>query len=164
MPKYRLSDGHDFAQRNNPTATSMATIDDQKASARGHSRPQPEGTVEANEEAGPQSLGPVIELGDLTTGPEAEVSRLKSNMTMMLAEVNRIRSEHASLAADYQGLTLEFRDIKLVLAKVHAKELRAIERPGRWSQFTERLRAMFRSGPDPRKNQRSTPHTSSSIR
>jgi hypothetical protein len=45
------------------------------------------------------------------------------------------------------------RDIKLVLAKVHAKELRAIERRSSWMESLRLLREMFQKGPNHRKNQ-----------
>jgi len=69
----------------------------------------------------------VIELGDLTTGPESEIDRVKLRMIALSAEIGELRSENVRLASDYQKLTTELREIKLVLARAHAKELRAVE-------------------------------------
>jgi hypothetical protein len=89
------------------------------------------------------SSGPVIELHDLTTGPEAEINRLKSNMLTLLEEMNQIRRQHAGLLADHQKLTGELREIKLVLAKVHAKELSSIERQKAWREWLSKFSDFF---------------------
>jgi len=132
----------------------MPTINDQKADLQDNSGRQTDSEVETAEETPADSSRPVIELGDLTTGAEAEVNRVKSNMIALSAEISRIRSEHVGLASDYQKLTGELRDIKLVLAKVHVKELRAIERRNSWMESLRLLREMFQKGPNHRKNQR----------
>ena len=82
---------------------------------------------EADERSPADSRRPVIELGDLTTGPESEIDRVKSRMVALSAEIGEIRSENVRLASDYQKLNTELREIKLVLARAHAKELRAVE-------------------------------------
>jgi regulator of replication initiation timing len=87
--------------------------------------------------------GPVIELGDLTTGPEADVNQLKSDLGTLREEMKQIRGQHAGLASEYQKLNQELRDIKLVLAKAHAKELAAIEGRSSWAQSVNRLREVF---------------------
>jgi hypothetical protein len=69
-------------------------------------------------------------------------------------EISQLRGEHVGLASDYQKLTGELRDIKLVLAKVHAKELRAIERRSSWMESLRRLREMFQKGRKHSNNQR----------
>ena len=99
----------------------MPIINDQKAELRVKSRQQPESQVDADEETPHDSSRPVIELADLTTGPEAEVNRLKASMITLSAEIGQIRNVHVQLASDYQTLTSELREIKLVLAKVQAK-------------------------------------------
>lgn len=83
---------------------------------------------EAAEGSRADSKRQVIELGDLTTGPESEIDRVKSRMVAISAEIGEIRGQNVRLASDYQKLTTELREIKLVLARVHAKELRAVER------------------------------------
>ena len=50
----------------------------------------------------------VIVLHDLTSGPEAEVGRLKSRMVELNAEIGSLRNENQSLKA-------EMREMKLVL-------------------------------------------------
>jgi hypothetical protein len=89
----------------------------------------------------------VIELADLTSNPEAEISKLKSTMSAMAAEIGHIRGENVKLIADYQKLTTEFREIKLVLAKVHAKELRAVEGRSSWLESLD-LQGMFKKNQD----------------
>jgi len=118
----------------------------------GQSRRQPDCQVEDDEKTKAESSGPVIELADLSTGAEADVGRLKSSLIALSGEIGQIRSEHVGLAADYQKLTGELRDIKLVLAKVHAKELRGIERRGSWMESLRRLREMFQKSPHSLKN------------
>lgn len=131
----------------------MPIINDQKADLGVKSRRQTGAEVDTAEETPADSSRPVIELGDLTTGAEAEVSRLKSGMIALSGEISQIRGEHVSLASDYQTLTGELRDIKLVLAKVHVKELRAIERCSSWMESLRLLREKFQKSPKPRKNQ-----------
>ena len=139
----------------------MPIIDDQKADLQGNSGRQTDSEVETAEETSADSSRPVIELGDLTTGPEAEVNRLKSTMIMLSEEISQIRGEHVGLASDYQKLTGELRDIKLVLAKVHAKELRAIERRSSWMESLRRLREMFQKGRKHSNNQQARNRVSS---
>ena len=133
----------------------MPLTEEQKANLRDKLRQQPDSPVEANEDAPADSALPAIELGDLTSGPEAEINRLKSSMVTLSAEIGQIRSENVRLASDYQKLTTELREIKLVLAKVHAKELRAIERRSSWSRSLKMLQGMFQNRPNSRKNGRS---------
>ena len=104
----------------------MAEIKDRKANLLRKLRQQPDSPVEADEDSPADLKRQTIELGDLTSGPEAEINRLKSSMITMSEEIGQIRSENVRLASDYQKLTTELREIKLVLARVHAKELRAI--------------------------------------
>jgi hypothetical protein len=139
----------------------MPIIDDQKAEFQGKSRRQTDSEVETEEKTSVELSRPVIELGDLTTGAEAEVSRLKSTMIALSGEISQIRGEHVGLASDYQKLTGELRDIKLVLAKVHAKELRAIERRSSWMESLRPLREMFQKNPNQGKNQRAKNRVSS---
>jgi len=131
----------------------MPTINNQKADLPDNSRRQTDSEVETAEETPADSSPAVIELGDLTTGAEAEVNRVKSNMLALSAEISRIRSEHVGLASDYQKLTGELRDIKLVLAKVHVKELRTIERRNSWMESLRQLRELFQKNPNKAKNQ-----------
>lgn len=131
----------------------MPLNDDQKAAFPGKSRRQPDCQAEANEATPVDSSRPVIELGDLTTDADSEVHRLKSSMLALSGEISQIRSEHVGLASDYQKLTAELRDIKLVLAKVHAKELRAVESRGSWMEPIKRLGEMFQNKPNHRKSQ-----------
>ncbi|MGH7887348.1 MAG: hypothetical protein ACREPG_05750 [Candidatus Binatia bacterium] len=131
----------------------MPLNQNQKVDLHGDLRGQQDGQMEAEQKAPPESSRPVIELGDLSTGPEAEVSRLKSSMIALSGEISQIRGEHVGLASDYQKLTGELREIKLVLAKVHAKELRAIEWRSSWMESLRRLREMFQKGPNHRKSQ-----------
>jgi hypothetical protein len=131
----------------------MPTINNQKADLPDNSRRQTDSEVETAEETPADSSPAVIELGDLTTGAEAEVNRVKSNMLALSAGISRIRSEHVGLASDYQKLTGELRDIKLVLAKVHVKELRTIERRNSWMESLRQLRELFQKNPNKAKNQ-----------
>jgi hypothetical protein len=139
----------------------MPTINHQKADLPVNSGRQTDSEVEADEESPTDSSRPVIELGDLTTGAEAEVNRVKSNMIALSAEISRIRSEHVGLASDYQKLTGELRDIKLVLAKVHVKELRTIERRNSWMESLRQLCEIFQRRPDQAKDQRGKNRVSS---
>lgn len=114
----------------------MAKSENQKARSRdklsGHCDPRPEPAENSSAEA----TRPVIELGDLTSGPEAELGRLK-------ATLDQIRRENVRLTADNHKLTSELREAKLVLAKVHAKELQAIERRGSWMGSFNLTQDMF---------------------
>jgi hypothetical protein len=139
----------------------MPTINHQKADLPVNSGRQTDSEVEADEETPTDSSRPVIELGDLTTGAEAEVNRVKSNVIALSAEISRIRSEHVGLASDYQKLTGELRDIKLVLAKVHVKELRTIERRNSWMESLRQLCEIFQRRPDQAKDQRAKNRVSS---
>jgi hypothetical protein len=132
----------------------MPTLNHQKADLPDHSGRQTDSEVETVEDTPADSSRPVIELGDLTTGAEAEVNRVKSNMIALSAEISRIRSEHVGLASDYQKLTGELRDIKLVLAKVHVKELRTIERRNSWMESLRQLRKIFQKKDHQAKDQR----------
>ena len=76
-------------------------------------------------------------------------------------EISQMRGEPVGLALDYQKLTGELRDIKLVLATVHAKELRAIEQRSSWMESLRRLREMFQKGGTHSNNQRSRNRRSS---
>jgi chromosome segregation ATPase len=93
----------------------------------------------------------VIELADLTTGPESDVNRLKSGIAALAADMRQIRGEQASLASNYETLSSELRDIKLVLAKVHANELRVSERSNSWFQPLPWVHAIFRKNNKPDK-------------
>ncbi|MBM4296403.1 MAG: hypothetical protein FJ143_01540 [Deltaproteobacteria bacterium] len=130
----------------------MSSVKDSKAGSRAGVPGESDQPLEASVEIPVIPSGPVIELGDLSTGPEAEVGRLRSSMITICSEMNQIRGEHAGLASDYQKLTSELRDIKLVLAKVHAKELGAIERYNSWMQSLNRLREVFQSPASRQKN------------
>ena len=87
----------------------MPLTKEQKADLRDELRQQPNCSVEANEDAPADLKRQTIELGDLTSGPEAEINRLKSSMITMSAEIGQIRSENVRLASDYQKLTTELR-------------------------------------------------------
>jgi len=139
----------------------MRLYSDQKADFQDIPRQQPECQVEAEGEAPVDSSRPVIALGDLTTGAEAEVGRLKAGMIALSAEIGQIRGEHAGLASDYRKLTGELREIKLVLAKVHAKELRAIESGSGWMESLRLLREVFQKNPNQCKSQGAKSRTSS---
>jgi len=67
----------------------------------------------------------VIVLQDLTTGTEAEVGRLKTQVSELAAEIGSLRHENQSLKA-------ELREIKLVLSKVQLNELRGLEKANSW--------------------------------
>lgn len=131
----------------------MRLYNDQKADFHDIPHQQPECQIEAEGETPVDSSRPVIALGDLTTGAEAEVSRLKSSMIALSAEFSQIRGEQAILASDCQKLTGELREIKLVLAKVHAKELRAIESRSSWLESLRLLGEVFQKNPNQGKSQ-----------
>jgi hypothetical protein len=141
----------------------MPTSNEPKTASRDRAPRQSERSVETTEDTPVIPSGPVIELGDLSTGPEAEVDRLKSSMSTLYEEMNQIRGQHAGLASDYQKLTGELRDIKLILAKAHAKELSAIEGRNCWVQSLNRLREIFRTGSNPHKNIESKSNRTSSL-
>ena len=67
----------------------------------------------------------VIVLHDLTPGPEAEISRLKTRVIELTVETGNLRNENQSLKA-------ELREIKLVLSKVQLDELRGFEKVNSW--------------------------------
>ena len=67
----------------------------------------------------------VIALHDLTRGPEADVSRLKTRLGELTVEIGTLRNENQSLKA-------ELREIKLVLSKVQLEELRGFEKVNSW--------------------------------
>ena len=73
----------------------------------------------------------VIVLHDLTSGPEAEVGRLKSRMVELNAEIGSLRNENQSLKA-------EMRELKLVLSKVQLSELRGLEKVNSWLRSLKR--------------------------
>lgn len=129
----------------------MPTVKEQGIDPRGYSRGQPNGQVGANIDAGENQTGSVIELADLTTGPESDVNRLKSGIAALAADMRQIRGEQASLASNYETLSSELRDIKLVLAKVHANELRVSERSNSWFQPLPWVHAIFRKNNKPDK-------------
>ncbi len=106
-----------------------------------------DGQVANDEKTQAGSSGPVIELADLSAGADADVNRLQANLNALSGEISQIRNQHVGLAADYQKLTEELRDTKLVLAKVHAKELRGIEKRASWRESLRRLRQMFQKSP-----------------
>lgn len=132
-------------QREQRAFSAMPIIDDQKDDLQGNSGRQTDSEVETAEETPVDSSRPVIELGDLTTGHEAEVNRVKSTIITLSGAISQMRGEHIGLASDYPKLKGELRDIKLVLAKVHLKELRTIERRSSWMKSLTRLREMFQS-------------------
>jgi hypothetical protein len=113
-------------------ARSMPTIKDKKSILQDKLRRPSDLAAETNEDSPPDANRTVIELGDLSSGTEAELDRLRSTVSTMSAAIDQIRNEHVRLASDCQKLTTELREIKLVLAKVHAKELRAVERRQSW--------------------------------
>ncbi len=110
----------------------MADIKHKTSTSPNHLRQQSEPAAPCSTDAAIDAKRPVIELADLTSGAEAEAARLKSAMASMSATIEQMRSENVRLTTDNQKLTAELREIKLVLAKVHAKELRTIERGGSW--------------------------------
>jgi hypothetical protein len=67
----------------------------------------------------------VIVLHDLTTGPEADIGRLKTRLSELTVEIGNLRNENQSLKA-------ELREIKLVLSKVQLNELRGFEKVNSW--------------------------------
>lgn len=72
------------------------------------------------------AAGPnVIMLHDLTTGPEADIGRLKTRLSELTVEIGTLRNENQSLKA-------ELREIKLVLSKVQLEELRGFEKVNSW--------------------------------
>lgn len=73
-----------------------------------------------------------IELDDRTVGPGAEINRLKSKLLTVSEEISQLRHENVKLESEYQNLKAEFREFKLVLAKLEIKELRAVERVSSW--------------------------------
>jgi small-conductance mechanosensitive channel len=113
-------------------ASSMQTIKDKKSNLQDKLRRPTDLTSEANEDSPPDAKRAVIELGDLISGPDEELDRLRSTMNTMSAAIDQIRNDNVRLASDCQKLTTELREIKLVLAKVHAKELRAVEQRQSW--------------------------------
>jgi chromosome segregation ATPase len=67
----------------------------------------------------------VIELGDLTSGPEAEINRLKAQIVDLNKELSGLRGEN-------QGLKAELREIKIQLSKVQLSEWRGLENVDSW--------------------------------
>ena len=119
------------------------------AEVAGDPRRQSDGQLENDDKTQAGPSGPAIELADLSMGVEADVGRLRSSLTALAGDISQIRSEHVGLAADYLKLTDELRDIKLVLAKVHAKELHGIEQRASWMDSLRRLGQWFDRCPSP---------------
>ena len=67
----------------------------------------------------------VIVLHDLTTGPEADIRRLKTRLSELTVEIGALRNENQTLKG-------ELREIKLVLSKVQLNELRGFEKVNSW--------------------------------
>lgn len=80
-----------------------------------------------------------IELDDRTVGPEAEINRLKSKLLTVSEEISQLRHENVKLESEHQNLKAEFREFKLVLAKLEIKELRAVERVSSWMRSLRML-------------------------
>jgi hypothetical protein len=78
------------------------------------------------------SARPVIALHDLRMGPEAEIERLKTQLATLTVELDNLRSEHQRLIAGKQILTAELLEMKLVLSKIQADELRGLEKGNSW--------------------------------
>jgi hypothetical protein len=113
-------------------ASRMPTVNNKKIKPEDRSS-QPSDLPDAiHEDSRPEAERKVIELGDLTSGPDSEVNEIKAAMNNMSAAIDLIRNENVKLSSDYQKLSTELREIKLVLAKVHAKELQTIERRRFW--------------------------------
>ena len=74
----------------------------------------------------------VIVLHDLTSGPEAEVGRLKSRMVAESGGIGSLRNENQSLKA-------EMREMKLVLSKVQLSELRGLDKVNSWLRSLKRM-------------------------
>ena len=76
--------------------------------------------------------GPVIALDDRRMGPEAEIERLNAQLASLTADMNNLRAENQKLTADKQILTAELLEMKLVMSKLQADELRDFEKGNSW--------------------------------
>ncbi len=103
-------------------------IMDRKAQTRERPRQQPEPKADGVGAA----ARPVIALHDLRMGPEAEIDRLKAQLATLTVDLDNLRSENQKLIADKQTLTSELLEMKLVMSKLQADELRGLEKGNSW--------------------------------
>ena len=75
---------------------------------------------------------PIIALHDLRMGPEAEIERLNAQLDSLTADVNNLRAENQKLTANKEILTAELMEMKLVMSKLQADELRDLEKGNSW--------------------------------
>ena len=75
---------------------------------------------------------PVIALHDLRMGPEAEIERLNAQLASLTADVDNLRAENQKLTADKQILTSELLEMKMVMSRLQADELRELEKGNSW--------------------------------
>ena len=75
---------------------------------------------------------PVIALHDLRMGPEAEIERLSAQLASLTADMNNLRAENQKLTANKEILTAELLEMKLVMSKLQADELRDLEKGNSW--------------------------------
>ena len=101
---------------------------DRKAQTRERPRQQPEPKADG---AG-AAARPVIALHDLRMGSEAEIDRLKAQMASLTADIDNLRTENQKLTTDKQILTSELLEMKLVMSKLQADELRGLEKGNFW--------------------------------
>ena len=73
----------------------------------------------------------VIVLHDLTSGPEAEIGRLRTRVMELTDEIGSLRKEN-------QGIKAEMREIKTVLSKLHLNELRGLDKVNSWLRALKR--------------------------
>lgn len=105
-------------------------------------RAQEDPTAEADVDSSTEPNRPIIELDDRTVGPEAEINRLKAKMITVMEEIRQLRNDNVKLATDHDKLKSEFRELKLVLARLEVKELRAVERVNSWMRSFKMLQEM----------------------
>lgn len=101
---------------------------DRKAQSRGSTAQQSEPKAKAT---GAATMA-VISLGDLTTGPEAEINRLKAQLAGLTAELGKLRGENQKLLVEKQSLNAELLEMRRLLSSVQVKELQGQERGNSW--------------------------------
>ncbi|MGZ8522443.1 MAG: hypothetical protein ACXWX7_20115 [Candidatus Binatia bacterium] len=75
---------------------------------------------------------PVIALDDRSTGPEAENHRLKAQLSSLTADLEKLRAENQKLTSDKQILNTALLEMKLLMSKLQADELRDLEKGNSW--------------------------------
>ena len=123
----------------------MGDTKSRKAKIVANLRAQPD---EADVDSSTELDRAIIELDDRSVGPEAEINRLKSKVITVMEEISQLRNQNLKLAMDHDKLKTEFRELKLVLAKLEVKELRAMERVNSWMRSFKMLQEMVGKNDD----------------